>query len=178
MASVPEVSVAELRAGMTAIVTCDALSGQKITATLSSLSPFATSSQGVVNYQANFTTSGTTAKQLRQGMTVEVVVITAQAKNVLVVPRSAIQTVGNRNLVMVQTPSGTKTTVVQLGIQDVNMAEVKSGLKENDQVAVTFSTSSTSVSSSEGPLGAGMMIELPGVGGNGRPPGQGGRGGD
>ncbi len=179
VASVPEVNVAELRAGMTAIVTCDALSGQKITATLSSLSPFATSSQGVVNYQANFTTSGTTAKQLRQGMTVEVAVITAQAENVLVVPRSAIQTVGNRNLVLVQTPSGAMPTMIQLGIQDVDMAEVKSGLKENDQVAVTFSASSTSVaSSSERPLGAGMMLELPGVGGNGPPPGQGGRGGD
>jgi len=182
VASVPEVSVAELRAGMTAIVTCDALSGQDIPATLTSLSPFATSSQGVVNYQANFTTTGTTAKQLRQGMTVEVAVITAQAENVLVIPRSAIQTVGNRNLVMVQTPSGAMTTMIQLGIQDVDMAEVKSGLKENDRIAATFSASSTSVASSEGPLGAGigagMMLELPGVGRDGPPPGQGGRGDD
>jgi hypothetical protein len=72
--------------------------------------------------------------------------------------------------------------MIQLGIQDVDMAEVKSGLKENDRIAATFSASSTSVaSSSEGPLGAGiggMIIDLPGVGGNGPPPGQGGRGGD
>lgn len=179
VASVPEVSVAELRAGMTAIVTADALSGQEIPATLSSLSPFATESQGVVNYSANFTTTGTAAKQLRQGMTVEVTVITAQAKNVLVVPRSSIQTVGNRNMVMVQTPSGTLPTMIQLGIQDDNMAEVKSGLKENDQIAVTFSTSSTSTSSRTQQFGGeGILGGVIGgdIRGGGPPSGPGGGG--
>jgi HlyD family secretion protein len=153
VANVPQVSVADLHPGVAAAITADALPGKTFTATLSSISPFASSSQGVVNYTAHFATSGDASQQLLQGMTVQVVVTTAQANNVLVVPRTAITTVSGKDLVLVQTPTGTRPQLVQVGLQDDTMAEIKSGLSVSDKVEVSF-TAAASASGMAGLLGS------------------------
>ena len=141
--SVPEVNINQVKPGMSAKVTSDSISGKTMTATLTSVDPLATETQGVVSYTAYFTPDKEASQLLKPGMTVQLSLVVAQAKDVLLVPRSALQTSGNRYLVMVW--DGTKFTAQPVGVGILNdqMAEIKSGLNEGDQVAISLEGSVT-----------------------------------
>jgi macrolide-specific efflux system membrane fusion protein len=137
------VNINQVKSGMSAKVTSDSISGKTMTATLTSVDPLATETQGVVSYTAYFTPDKEASQLLKPGMTVQLSLVVAQAKDVLLVPRSALQTSGNRYLVMVW--DGTKFTAQPVGVGILNdqMAEIKSGLNEGDQVAISLEGSVT-----------------------------------
>ncbi len=100
-ASIPEVNLSQITPGMTAKVTSDSITGKSITATLAVVNPLPTESQGVVSYTARFTLDSKATQQLKPGMSVDLSLVVAESAHAVLVPRSALQSIGNRYLVLV-----------------------------------------------------------------------------
>ena len=155
--NVPEVNIGEIKPGMEAKVTADAYPNQIFNATLSSIDPVATETQGVVSYTAHFSLNEEAGKTLKPGMTVTVKVVMAQAQNALIIPRTALQSTGNRYMVKVWDGSTYKVQQVEVGILNDTMAEVKSGLQQGDQIALSFEGGTVQSSSSQNRQGPGGL---------------------
>jgi HlyD family secretion protein len=169
--NVPEVNIGEIKPGMEARVTADAYPGQTFNATLSSIDPVATETQGVVSYTAHFSLNEEAAKTLKPGMTVQVKVVVAQAQNALIIPRTALSSIGNRYLVKVWDGSAFVVKQVEVGILNDTMAEIKNGLQQGDQIAMSFEGGTVQSSSSQNrqfPVGPGGLEGIPFEPGAGR----------
>jgi RND family efflux transporter MFP subunit len=162
--NVPEVNVGDIKTGMEAQVTADAYPNQIFKATLTSIDPVATETQGVVSYGAHFSLEENASQSLKPGMTVQVSVVVAQAQNALIVPRTALQSVGSRYLVKVWDGNTFKVQPVEVGILNDTMAEIKSGLKQGDQIALSFQggTSQGTSSQTRFQFGPGGLEGIPG----------------
>jgi HlyD family secretion protein len=96
--------------------------------------------------------------QLREGLTVTVSIIIAEATDVLMVPNGAITTRGQQNYVQVVSADGSiEERAVTTGISNWQYTEVTEGLSEGEQVVVTQSTAS--ITQQGGPPG-GMIIPM------------------
>lgn len=168
-ASIPEVSLRQVTPGMTAKVTSDSITGKSITATLAVVNPIPTENQGVVSYTARFTIDSKATQQLKPGMSVDLSLVVAESTNAVLVPRSALQSIGNRYMVLVWDGKVFTRKPVEIGVLNDSMAEIKSGVKENDQIGLTLDT--TTSSSSFGTRGVGGIIDIPGGFDNGPPSG-------
>lgn len=95
----------------------------------------------------NSTSSGTSAvyyyarakidnkdHSLRIGMTTENTIVIEEAKNVLIVPETAIKKEKGKDYVEVKNLVGSEKRFVELGISDSIYREVKSGLKEGEEI--------------------------------------------
>ena len=99
--------------------------------------------------------------QLREGLTVTVMILVDERTDVLLVPNSAITRRGSQNYVQVVSADGTfEERAIQIGIADWQYTEVTEGLSEGEEVVVPQGTTATTTQ--QGPQG-GIMI--PGVGG-------------
>jgi macrolide-specific efflux system membrane fusion protein len=88
--------------------------------------------------------------QLRQGLTVTVSIIVAQASNVLLVPNGAITTQRGQSYVQVLLPDGTiEKRAITTGITDYVNTEVTSGLSEGEQVLLPGTTTTTTPTTSQ-----------------------------
>jgi membrane fusion protein, heavy metal efflux system len=77
-------------------------------------------------------------RELRLGMYADIEVATTTDRHVVTIPRSAVQTVGSRQVVYVATPSHAGTFVerdVRLGESSGDVVEVLAGLRPGDRVA-------------------------------------------
>jgi multidrug efflux pump subunit AcrA (membrane-fusion protein) len=102
--------------------------------------------------------------QLREGMTITVSLIVAEATDVLLVPNGAITTAGGQTYVQVLLDDGTiEQRVITTGISDWQYTEVTDGLSEGEQVLVLEGTTTSTTEQEGGFPDGGMMI--PGMGG-------------
>jgi HlyD family secretion protein len=162
-ASIPEVNLSQVTPGMTAKVTSDSITGKSITATLAVVNPIPTENQGVVSYTARFTLDSKATQQLKPGMSVDLSLVVAESTNAVLVPRSALQSIGSRYMVLVWDGKVFTPKPVELGVLNDSMAEIKSGVKENDQIGLTLDTTASSSNTGlPGMGGIGDMIEMPG----------------
>jgi len=192
---VGEMDIAKVKLDGTATVAVDSLSGISFPAKVTSISPTATVSSGVVNFKVKVgleslapvqssqqktaqtvsvpTAATTTVSQniqLREGLTVTVNIVVEKKTNVLIVPNKAIATESGKTYVQVVSSSGTiEKRLVQTGIKDYQYTEVTQGLIEGEQVIVsrTATTTTTKTTTTQQQPG-GIMI--PGVTGGGGPP--------
>ena len=105
--------------------------------------------------------------QLREGLTVTVSIIIAEATDVLLVPNGAITTRGQQNYVQVVSSDGSiEERAVTTGISNWQYTEVSEGLSEGEQVVVTGTTSTTTTTQQGGSPGGRMIIPM-----GGGPPG-------
>ncbi|MEN6480145.1 MAG: efflux RND transporter periplasmic adaptor subunit [Anaerolineales bacterium] len=134
-AQIDEVDVADLAVGQRALATFDALNNQSLAAELTFLAPQGRVTSGIPNYDARVTlTEGD--PRLRLGMSADLDIIIAEAKDAILVPNQAIESDrdAGKYYVTVHTPLGKDRREVQLGIQGTDYAEVLSGLSEGDTV--------------------------------------------
>ncbi len=172
--SLNEVDAAKVKVGNKATLTFDAVSDLSITGTVAEVDSLGTVSQGVVTYtiKINFDTQD---DRIKPGMSVSASIITDSQQDVLTVPNAAVKTSGNTSYVEIpdetvssqssDTINGvllTKTPkqqVVEIGLANDTMTEIKSGLIEGDTVIIrtvtTNGTSSTNTSSSRSILQSG-----------------------
>ena len=138
-----EADAAKVSAGMPATITFTALPNASATGKVISVSPVATVSSGLVTYPVKISIKSP-PKGVRAGMTANVAVVTSQATNVLVVPSTAITTLGGLSTVTIK--NGDQETVVQvaLGIKGDSTTEVTSGLKAGDVIIIPTAAASTS----------------------------------
>ncbi|MFK4085485.1 efflux RND transporter periplasmic adaptor subunit [Kribbella sp. NPDC020789] len=129
-AAFPEADAIKIKAGQAATVTLNAEPGTTLTATLASVAPTPTTTNGVVAYSATFSLAKLPANA-RIGQTANVTVQTAKAANVLYVPSTAVVTTGTTSSV---TMADGSTREVGIGIKGGSFTQIKTGLAEGDQV--------------------------------------------
>jgi macrolide-specific efflux system membrane fusion protein len=130
VAAFPEADAVKIKAKQAATVTLNADPGSPLPATLLSVSPTPTTTNGVVSYSATFSLSKLPAGA-RIGQTANVAVQTAKVSNALYVPSTAVATSGTTHTVTLAEGS---TREVRIGVQGGSFTEIKSGLDEGEQV--------------------------------------------
>jgi len=137
--NVPESDIAKVAFGQNVAITFDALDksdvfqGQVVT-----IYPASTVIQDVVYYKIKVGLDKVDPR-LKTGMSANLDISTAEAKNVLMIPSRAVKQEGDKEYAEVLKDDGTKEKVyIETGLEgDEGMVEVKSGLSEGDKV-ITF----------------------------------------
>lgn len=171
-ASFAEADASKLKVGQAADITWSALSGARATGKVATISPTATSSGGVNSYAVTVSMD-TVPDGARIGQTTSVQVTTAEADNVLRVPRAAVRSAGGLHTVQVVSGTGTSTVRIQVGVTGDSYDEVTSGLTQGQTVVLTPVTGTTG-GTGAGRFGGGAAGGFGGAGGLG---GAGGFGG-
>lgn len=109
--------------------------GKTYTGTITEVSSMADSSTGLYKTKAEF--DG--AESLSTGSVVKVSVISQEAHNVMTIPVDAIYFTGSENYVYVYEDGVVHKAVLEVGLYNSELAEVKSGLSWDDQVISTWS---------------------------------------
>ena len=112
-------------------MTLNAEPGSSLSATLTSVSPTPTTTNGVVSYSATFTLAKVPATA-RIGQTANVSVQTAKAANVLYVPTTAVVTSGTTHTVTMADGGGSRE--VQIGVQGGSFTQITEGLDEGERI--------------------------------------------
>ena len=165
-AAVDEIDVAQVEPGLRAMITVDALPNAMLMGTVTAVSPVGTSQSGVVTYAIAIEVLNPSQVEVREAMTVTIVIVSVQAENVLLVPTQAIQRSGTNQVVEVITTEGeTEERVVQTGATNGIQTEIVTGLEEGEQVTIHASSNLSDMMQQLRP-GGGMFR-----GGGGMPPG-------
>ena len=175
VAAFAEADAMKIKAGQSATVTLNAEPGTTLTASLATVSPTPTTTNGVVSYSATFSLAKLPANA-RIGQTANVTVQTAKATNALYVPSTAIATSGTTYTVTMADGSGTRE--VKVGVRGDSYTQITSGLNEGDQIELlqgTIGTGTQNGQNRQGQFGAGGG-QFPGAGTGGLGGGGGGGG--
>ncbi len=134
--SVNEVDAAKLKVGEKAMLTFDALPSVSIAGTVSSVNTIGTVSSGVVSYNA-VVTFDTPNSSVESGMSATANIITGSETG-LVVPVSAIKTLGTQSYVEVFNPplAGSETVGGATSIMAPRRVIVTTGLTDNTQTII------------------------------------------
>ncbi len=138
---VPESDIAHLTLGDTATVTFDAFGSDTIfTGTLSSLDRSEKLIEGVVFYEARIAiVDGARMKDLRNGMSADVTVLTETKTSVLTIPTRAVLENNGEKIVRVLVNGEIQEKIVVLGLRgDDGLTEIISGLTAGDTVVVSI----------------------------------------
>ncbi|HVB64821.1 MAG TPA: efflux RND transporter periplasmic adaptor subunit [Nitrolancea sp.] len=133
---IDEIDVPHVTTGMTATFRLDAYPGTSIDGTLTDVSPVAKTSGGTTTFPATVTFKSPAGLLLRPGMNANVSIQTAVRKNVLLIPQSAIRTVGKRTFVTTVSNGKQTEREIQIGLSSGGQVEVASGLSEGDTVVL------------------------------------------
>lgn len=180
--NVDELDISKVKVGQEASIKVSALDDKEFTGKVTSVAKEANSdSTSVAKYAVTVKISKPSG--LLVGMTAEATITTSTAKDVITVPIEAVQKENDEYYVLVA--SGTTTNeegttetastkqTVEIGLQNTELAEIKSGLEEGTTVVLpTFESSSDSETQGMFPGGG----QMPSGEGRGQMPG-GGQGG-
>lgn len=133
---IDEIDIPHVNSGMTATFRLDAYPGTEIKGTLTDVSPIAKTSGGTTTFPATVSFTAPDGLTLRPGMNANVSVQTAVRSNVLLIPQSALRTVGKRTFVTVVHDGKQSEKEIQIGLSSGGQVEVASGLNEGDRVVV------------------------------------------
>jgi RND family efflux transporter MFP subunit len=139
-ARVPEVDIAGVRVGQKISVKFDAYpENQRFDAGVTEIDPTPVTVQNVVYYVVKMQVDNPDVG-FRYGMNCTIYDKVAQKDNVLMIPKGVIEKDGDKKFVTILTDAKEKTVEkreIQTGLEgDDGMAEVVSGLKEGDQIAI------------------------------------------
>ena len=165
-ASIAQSDIGQVKVGQKVDITLDSNPDQPISGTVSLVALQGTIASNVTTFAVTVTVDQAN-NLLRAGMNANVSIVIAEVKNVLTVPSAAIKTRGDKKEVIVPattsavqadqaTQSGTGTNSssgqsaanvqyvpVEVGLDDGTNVEIKSGLKEGQEVVTGTSSSST-----------------------------------
>ncbi len=128
--NVPEKELATLKAGLPVRMSADAIPGVAFTGQVDRISPVVDAGSGTFRVVASFAGSST----LRPGMFGRIEVVYDQRENVLTLPRTALLDDEGEPAVYVVRGKKAVRVPVQLGYINGELAEVRKGVKEGDQV--------------------------------------------
>ena len=135
--NIPEVDVGKIEIGNPCKVDLDAFTEKEFSGKVIKIDPAQTVISGVVYYKTTVSLDSEDAK-IKQGMTANVIIVTASRTGVLSVPQRAIIEKGGKKIVRVVNGDKFNEVEVQAGLKGVSgNVEITSGLKEGDKV-VTF----------------------------------------
>ncbi len=161
---VDEIDILKIKTGQKAAISVDAVPNKIFTGTVSFISPFGTpDTSNVVKFPITILLDPTDVA-LKGGLTATADIAISTAENALLVPLSAVTTTSEGSFVNVinKATGQPEKRQVALGSQNLQFAEVLSGLKEGDKIVVE-----------EKVTGAPVVTGFPrGPGGGGPPPGR------
>jgi membrane fusion protein (multidrug efflux system) len=128
--NVPERELATLKAGLPLKMAVDALPGQAFDGVIDRVSPVVDSGSGTFRVVAAFAGGG----GLRPGMFGRIQVVYDQRNDALTVPRNALLEEEGEAAVYAVREKKAVRVPVQLGFVNGELAEIRAGLKEGDQV--------------------------------------------
>lgn len=132
--NVPERELATLKAGLPVQLAVDALPGKTFTGTVDRLAPVVDSGSGTFRVVCTFADGGRDA--LRPGMFGRIRIDYDQRADALVVPRAALLEDEADPAVFVVRNRKSARVPVKLGYMDGEWAEVRSGIKQGDEVVI------------------------------------------
>ena len=133
---VDEIDVLFVQEGAQAQVTMDALPGQVLEGTVSTIASAARSQQGVVSYPIRILVHLLEGVNLVEGLSATANIVVREDRNVLPVPSQAIHGTFDQPLVRVMEGGNLEERAVTLGNSDGFWTVVLAGLQEGDQVAI------------------------------------------
>ncbi|MGA7672234.1 MAG: efflux RND transporter periplasmic adaptor subunit [Nitrolancea sp.] len=133
---VDEVDFPHVQTGMSVTFRLDAYPGTEIDGTITNVSPVAQTSGGTTTFPATITFQTPKGMDLRPGMNANVTIKTAVRENVLLVPESALRTVGQRTFVTVLKNGKQSEVEIQIGLRSNGMVEIASGLSEGQKIVL------------------------------------------
>ncbi len=154
-----EASLEKVKVGLPAIITVDALPGQRFMGTVGRIAPLPDSASMWMNPDLKVYNSDVyledESEALRTGMSCKVNIVVAQYEDAVYVPvQAVIRVVGQPTVYIVKEDGTTEERSVEIGLDDNKMVVVDSGLEEGEVVWLTPPLKSASVESgSEGMLG-------------------------
>lgn len=137
--NVAETDIPKVTVGKSAVVTFDALSGQRFQGKVIAISPSATVQQGVATYLVSLAVQANDVT-LPAGLTTTASIVVEEKDGVLMVPNRAIRVEGRNRVVDVLVGDKTETRQVRVGMSNDQFTEVTSGLSEGDQVVIKSTT--------------------------------------
>ena len=140
---VDEIDVLFIRNGATASVTMDALPGQVLQGSVSSVASAAQNQQGVVSYPIRIRIETPSGVQLPEGLSALASVVIREDNDVLLVPLQSLRGSFDQPAVQVMQNGRIEERAVTLGNSDDFWIVVVSGLQEGDQVVVEAQDAST-----------------------------------
>jgi RND family efflux transporter MFP subunit len=142
---VDELDVAQIKPGQTVKIALDALPGQDLTGTVTTIDPLATQTDKGTNTYTVMVTITATDPAVRPGMTAAAQIVTQHKEGIVLVPRRAVQSENGQSFVLIakegpvdrttQTPANDKRPVT-IGLSNSESVEITSGLKPGDKVLV------------------------------------------
>ncbi|MGI6242057.1 MAG: efflux RND transporter periplasmic adaptor subunit [Prevotella sp.] len=136
--NVDETEVGQIVVGMPMKITIGALKDEKLSASLEYISPKAVESNGANQFEIKAAIHGTTGTKIRSGYSANAEIVLAEAKQVLTVPESAIEFIGDDTFVYIVNNAGEERTFnrrkVVTGLSDGINIQIKSGLKKGEKV--------------------------------------------
>jgi multidrug efflux pump subunit AcrA (membrane-fusion protein) len=135
---VDEIDILKIKTGQKATISVDAVPNKTFTGEVSFISPFGTpDTSNVVKFPVTIQLDPTDVA-LKGGLTATADIAISGAANVLLVPLSAVTTISAGSFVTVvdEATGKQEKREVTLGSQNLQFAEVLSGLKEGDKVVV------------------------------------------
>ena len=133
---VDEIDVLFVREGARAAVTMDALPGQTLVGTVSSIAPAAQSQQGVVSYPIRIQVRVPEGVELREGLSATASIVIREETNVILLPLQALYGTFEQPVVRVMFNGRIEERPVVLGNSDDFWVAVREGLSEGEQVVM------------------------------------------
>ncbi|MGI6162084.1 MAG: efflux RND transporter periplasmic adaptor subunit [Christensenellales bacterium] len=141
---VDELDIADIKAGQGALVTVDALPGQKFSAEVIKVSSIGSAENNVASYEVTLDISNPDG--ILSGMSASADINVDFRKDALVVPVEAVQTVEGKKYVLMPPDKEDGQNIQQqvgIGIVTDEYAEILSGLLEGDTVLVAINNSNS-----------------------------------
>ncbi len=140
VANVAESNIAQIRLGQGASIQADAYTGKTFTGKVNQISPQSIVQQNVTSFEVKTSIVDDNKKLLRSGMNVNVEFKAGELKDVLVVPTAAIVRQRKETGVYVTGGEDGKPLFmpIKTGMTVDDQTEVRSGLKGNEQVFISF----------------------------------------
>ncbi|RCJ39141.1 efflux transporter periplasmic adaptor subunit [Nostoc minutum NIES-26] len=172
VANLAETNISKIKLGQEVKITADAYPGKTFEGKVSQIAAQATVTQNVTSFEVKVSLTDP-ERLLRSGMNVAADFQVGKLENALVVPTAAVVRRENATGVYVAGENNRPVfTRIETGVTVNNFTEVKSGLRGNERVLLSFPPGSRPQSTPRGGV-------FPGLGGGGgRSPGGGSRGGN
>ncbi|MCH7801963.1 MAG: HlyD family efflux transporter periplasmic adaptor subunit, partial [Chloroflexi bacterium] len=139
---VDEIDVLFVRLQATAVVSMDALPGQLLNGTVTSISAEARNQQGVVSFEVRIRVTPPEGLELPEGLSAVASVVIREDRGVLLIPLQALEGNFDQPLVRVKRGDNIIEQPVSLGNSDDFWTVITQGLNEGDQVVMQSQGSS------------------------------------